>query len=196
MGVNIRRAIFYLCWCLGVALGYFLIGKFAVFISAANVAVIWPSAGLALWALLFKGWRLFPGVLLGSLVSNLDKGVDFLCPLGIGFGSSFAALTGWFLLMRVRHQQMNAGALTPLNNFILFGCAIPGLVSAAIGNISLLGFGVIDQQAFWGSFGNWWFSDATGALILGWVLVLVLPPEFGPQPTNKMGNTIIRGSDN
>ena len=181
MGVSVRRAINYLCWCLFLALGYFLLGKLALFISVTEVSPIWPSAGFSLWVLLFKGWRLFPGVLLGSLAANLDNGLVFLCALSMAVGVSLATLTSWFLLMRVRYQQMNAGDLTPINNFILFGCAIPHLVSAAIGNISLLGFGVIDQQAFWVGFGSWWFGDALGAMIFGWMLIVALPPEFGPR---------------
>lgn len=178
MDINIRKSIEFICWCLGISLGYFLLGKFILSISSTDVAVLWPSAGLALWALLYKGWWVFPGILLGSLASNLDNSVVFLCALGIGVGASLSALLGWYLLTRVRQHSMNEGEIQAFNNFIVFGCAIPAVISAAIGNISLLSFGLIDMQTIWGSLGSWWFGDAIGALVFGWLLVIILPPAI------------------
>ena len=181
---RVRSCVYYLCWCLGIGLGYFLIGTIMLSFSSPHIALIWPSAGIALWALLFKGWRLWPGVLLGSLATNLNDGVAFLCALGISFGASLAALTGWYLLVQVRHHILSAGAIQILNNFIIFGCAIPTIVSAAIGSGSLLGFGLIDPDALLGSFGLWWLGDATGALCLGWLMIVIMPPHFEIDPTN------------
>ena len=104
MAVRIRRVMDYASWCLGIGLCYFLAGKLMLSITTGNAALLWPSAGIALGALLFKGWRLWPAVLLGSLLSNMDNSVTFFCALGIAFGASLSALVGWYLSDVPRNQ--------------------------------------------------------------------------------------------
>nr|MDJ0834525.1 MASE1 domain-containing protein [Gammaproteobacteria bacterium] len=62
-----------------LALSYFLAGKFVqIFLAMPGVYSIslWPSAGLALAAMLRFGNRLWPGVLLGALLINISVLLD------------------------------------------------------------------------------------------------------------------------
>lgn len=177
MDVRKHNTINYISWCLGIGLGYFLVGVLVLSISLTNVGLIWPSAGLALSALLIKGWRLWPGVFLGSLLSNVANDVSFFCAFSISVGSSLSALAGWYLLVRWRNFSMKLDSTKNITCFIFYGSIFPTIISAIIGNISLLGFGLITSDDLLASFLNWWLGDAMGVVILGSLILLVAEPE-------------------
>src|SRR5687768_10629718 len=72
------------------------------------VTVIWPASGIALGMLLVYGWRLWPGVLIGSFLLNLSNAglpADFtweqvfapahlVASLAIAAGATLQALLG------------------------------------------------------------------------------------------------------
>ncbi|KGJ98459.1 MASE1 domain-containing protein [Thalassotalea sp. ND16A] len=177
MNKTINEPIHYVSWCLAIAACYFVIGKSMLAISSSHVALVWPSAGLALGALLVKGWKYWPAILLGAQLSNLN--LPFGAALFIGVGSTLAALFGWFLLIKVKHFSMATGNFRELAAFVLYGCIISPIISALIGNISLLSYGFLDVNYFIDSFFKWWFGDAMGLLILGSMIIMIVSPYQG-----------------
>lgn len=177
MDVRNFSVIHYIGWCLSIGLGYFVAGKLMLSISSTHVALIWPSAGIALCALLFRGWRLWPGILLGSLFSNMANEVTFFCSLSIAIGACLSALAGWYLLIRRHRFSMKLDNIQSIACFTLYGSIIPTIISAVVGNVSLLSFDLIDGDDFFVSFLSWWFGDAMGVLVLGSLIIMVIFPD-------------------
>ena len=86
-----------------VATAYAASGKLGLHFAfgTRSVTAIWPPTGIALAALVLGGYRLWPAVALGALVTNLDTGVPAVTVLGIVIGNTLEALVGAFLLRRV-----------------------------------------------------------------------------------------------
>jgi len=53
----------------------------------ASATAVWPPAGIALAALLLRGYRLWPAVFLGAFVANITTAGSVATSLGIGAGN-------------------------------------------------------------------------------------------------------------
>src|SRR4030081_116663 len=100
---RIPRKARYALQILSVAAAYTAAGKLGLDLAFAtrSVTAIWAPTGIALVALLLGGYRLWPGVALGALLTNVDTGVPAGTGLGIPCGNTLEALTGTYLLRRV-----------------------------------------------------------------------------------------------
>lgn len=136
-------------------------------------APIFPPAGIALAALLIYGVRLWPGVLLGSLVVQISAGLqsgvvdmDWFGPVMVPLGATLQALGGYWLAQRLVGfpnplDQARAiirfiGLVAPFSCLLSVSLAIPVLVSS----------GVIQPAEAWFSAWNWWAGDTLGVLVM------------------------------
>ncbi|MEI6066769.1 MAG: response regulator [Methylococcaceae bacterium] len=155
---------------IGVGLIYFLLSRISLMLALTpgSVALIWPPAGLALAAcLIWQGWRVWPGILIGSVVSNATAAdgqfEQSWLPWAIACGSTLQALAGEKLL---RHFEPALELARPKSVFrfglIAFGSCI---IAASNGSLALLLKGLINIDQVFLSFINWWLGDAFGVLI-------------------------------
>ncbi len=170
---------------LGVAVAYAVTGKLGLLLAIppGYATLIWPPSGIALAGVLLYGYRVWPGVLLGSFLVNVWTGFDasslssFLVPLGIGSGAALQAVVGSFLIRRY------AGFPNPLANerevfsFLGWGAA-SCIVNAVIGVFVLFAAGKIPATSFIINSATWWIGDAVGVFIFApLVLVWLLEPR-------------------
>ena len=66
----------------GLAIAYIMAGKLALLLAIppGYATAIWPAAGVALAAILLFGYRVAPGVILGSFVVNIGTSFDASVP--------------------------------------------------------------------------------------------------------------------
>jgi integral membrane sensor domain MASE1 len=90
------RTSVYIIRVLAIAAVYTGAGNLGLDLAFAtrSVTAIWPPTGIALAALILGGYRLWPAVALGALVTNLDTGVPAVTVLGITCGNTLEALAG------------------------------------------------------------------------------------------------------
>jgi integral membrane sensor domain MASE1 len=134
---------------------------------AANydgVAIIWWPAGSALVSLVFIDMRLWPSIVLASLVSNLYFGSSIQASVGIGIGSALGAIVATVALR----------ALGPWNNLSIFfqalklgtvGAAISATISASLGVSSLYFWGILPVSALATSWARWVLGDSVGVFL-------------------------------
>lgn len=85
---------------IGLAVAYFVTGKLGTFLAIppGYATAIWPPSGIALAGVLIYGYRVWPGILLGSFLVNLSTSLVAASPsemlssviitLAIGGGAS------------------------------------------------------------------------------------------------------------
>ena len=169
---------------INVTLGvlYFMLAKTGLIFSLppGYVTAIWPPAGLAFAScLIWGGRRVWPGILVGSLISNAMISDNFDLSgvaLIIAVGSTAQALIGEFFLRRVDDQI----ELDRPRSVGMFGCValVSCLVAPAVGNSGLFALGLINVEQLPQSIFTWWAGDSLGVLIF-LPLTLVL---FDPRP--------------
>lgn len=151
-----------------VSLAYFLAAELGLLLASVhtNVSPVWPPTGIAIAAILIFGRRLWPAVLIGALAANLWTDVSTPVAAGIAVGNTLEALTASYLLKHQISSDEFLGSIKSVLKFVLFAVVISPMVSATIGNLSLL----LGGEAQWSEIARlwvtWWLGDGFGALIV------------------------------
>lgn len=163
---------------LAIAVLYAGLGKLGLLmaIPPGYATMVWPSSGVALVAVLFFGFRVWPGVLLGSVLTNIWTGLDTTTlatavnslgvPCGIGIGASLQAVAGAFMLQKFAGYPNALSSQRQVFTFLIIGGPIACLTSALIGTSVLLAVGAIPASNFLINFGTWWIGDSIGVFIV------------------------------
>lgn len=133
-----------------------------------SVTLVWPPTGLAIAALLLGGPRLWPGVALGALATNLLAGdASPLAAAFITVGNTAEAVVAAFALRAIPRFRPTFERPRDLLAYALVAGAAAPLVSAVVGVLGLAIAGDAPWAAFDVLLSRWWLGDAVGALIFG-----------------------------
>jgi integral membrane sensor domain MASE1 len=159
---------------LAVAAVYVACGKLGLDLAFAtgSVTAIWPPTGIALAALVLGGYRMWPAVALGALLTNVDTGVSAATVLGITVGNTLEALVGVYLLRRVAAFRPTLDRVRDVLSLVVFGAVISTMVSATIGVASLVIGDSLDFADFPSVWRTWWLGDMGGDLIVAPALLV------------------------
>ncbi|MGB5354048.1 MAG: EAL domain-containing protein [Woeseia sp.] len=160
-----------------VALGYCLAGRISLLLAVppGYASAIWPSAGIALAAVLVYGPRIWPAVFAGSLAANLWISVDGVVAGNlavisaaalIACGASLQALFSAWLIRRFRvwpHVLHDGKTIT---QFLLLGGPAGSVVNACFGVTTLFALGFIEFGEFGFNWLNWWVGDTIGVIVV------------------------------
>ncbi|MGH8508591.1 MAG: CHASE domain-containing protein [Gammaproteobacteria bacterium] len=176
-----RDSATFLAETLVLALLYGVTAKLGLLFALApgNVAVIWPPSGIALAAVLVRGYRASVGIWSGAMLVNLIffSQDPSLSPLAITKASSIAtgSLLQALLAGCLYRRAIGAAFPTGIEDVLTFvAIAVPTCgVAATVGTSTLAVAGAIP----WGDFGHtgwtWWLGDLAGILILTPPLLLL-----------------------
>jgi integral membrane sensor domain MASE1 len=169
-----RDGVVYAFQILAVAAAYTLAGRLGLDLAyeTHSVTAIWAPTGIALAAILLGGFRLWPGVALGALLTNVDTGVPLVTVLGITCGNTLEALCGAYLLRRVAGFRPSLRRVRDVVWLVVLGAIVSTMVSATIGVASLL----VGDAVTWGNAAStwrtWWLGDMGGDLIVAPALLI------------------------
>src|SRR5919204_3224614 len=123
----------------------------------SSITAVWPPTGIALSALIFWGYRMWPGVLLGALLANSWTGVPVYGIAGIAVGNTCEALVGTYLLRRADFRPSFERVRDVVALALLAG-VLSTMVSATIGVASLFIADRVSDSALWSSWRTWWLG--------------------------------------
>jgi signal transduction histidine kinase/CheY-like chemotaxis protein len=174
-------ALRYTASVLGLAALYAVTGRAGLLLAQTqeNATLIWAPTGLALAALVLRGPRLWPGVLLGAALTNASIGTPALPLAAIAIGNTLEAVVGWLLLTRVARLDTGFARLRDVLAFLFFGVLVSTTVSATIGVGGLSLGGELAGEGFGSVWLIWWLGDAGGAAV---VAPLILVAVDGRPP--------------
>lgn len=157
---------------LWLALAYALLGIASLnLLLAPDYAVpVYPSAGLALAAVLRWGPRMLGGVALGSFLVNVVLAhqraqVSLLGPALISLGALAQAAAGAWLVQRWLGRETTLTEPRDLLRFFGASAGLAGLISPSVGVGSLWLLGAIGPQQLLPHWLAWWAGDAIGVLL-------------------------------
>lgn len=191
-----RTVPFWAMMNLSVALAYLVLG-WAVghFFAAFGLfpAPIWLPAGIAATACMLGGWRLVPGIFLGSFVVNaLVFDAAPVVAAGISIGNALGPLAGMMLTRRLRPASGLFTRFGGVVAFILGGVLLHALMSATVGTLVLLTLGDLPWQGAGAAWGAWLLCDAGGTFYFAPSLALWLGLERTPPvPGRKSGRQML-----
>jgi signal transduction histidine kinase len=176
--VAILAALYYGAARLGLVLSF----------QQTNASPVWPPSGIAVAAVLLRGCRVWPGILLGAFLANVvvflanraaagGPIVAISCCIGIGNtleAVSAASLLG--CLVKGREPLARSADVFRFVGAMLLACP----VSCTVGATSLCVGGVATWALYGTLWFTWWLGDVTGILVVTPVLLSWgRPPFFG-----------------
>ncbi len=169
-----------------VAALYFISGRLGLLLAIppGYATAVFPAAGVALTALLLRGYSLWPGVMLGSFLINLSIGynpdaalLSIIVAGGIGLSAAVQAVVGAVLIRRWIDFPT---ALTSLaDNLLLLtaGGPLACLVNAVGGPVTLWLAGIVSSANLAFTAGTWWVGDTIGVIVFTPLLLIWLMPS-------------------
>ncbi len=172
---------------LGLAVAYLVTGKIGIFLAIppGYATAIWPPSGIALAGILLYGYRVWPGILLGSMLVNLpttwdssssfDIFISMTIVLAISSGAALQAIVGTYLLRRFGGFPNSLGSEKEVFSFMLFGGILSSLINSTLSVTTLVLSNRIPMTNFLANWGTWWVGDVIGVfiftpLVLMWTL--------------------------
>ena len=174
----------------GTALAYGLAGWLAMWLAIPSgyAAPLYPPAGIALACVLTFGWRMLPGVALGSLAVNVALAFNneaapslqtaVWLPTAVAAGAVLQASVGAWFVRRFSSHPLTLSEPHDIAVFFGLGALASCLISASIGTASL--YFLADQPAasLWFTWSVWASGDTLGVLIAApMVLTLIGEPR-------------------
>jgi len=149
-----------------LAVIYFIVGKFGLMLASlhASASPVWPSAGIALAAILLFGYRVWPAIFVSAFLVNVTTAGNVATSFAIAIGNTLEALAGAWLVNQFAGGKEFCDRPQGVFKFAL-GAGISTIISPAFGvtSLALAGF------ANWTNYGaiwlTWWLGDATGDLV-------------------------------
>ncbi|MDJ0808102.1 MAG: CHASE domain-containing protein [Gammaproteobacteria bacterium] len=160
-----------------LAMAYIITGRLGLLLAIppGYATAVWPASGIALAAILLYGYRLWPGVFLGSLLVNITVSFDgsdsqsvfnsIALAASVATGGSLQALLGAYLVRRYSDPELGLIDTRSVLGFLGLGGPISCLVGASWGVTTLWLYGQISHEDYLFSWVNWWVGDAIGVII-------------------------------
>ena len=152
---------------LAIAVAYYVAARLGLLLALVRgqVTPLWPPTGIAMFALLVWGVRVWPGITLGALLVNLPIGPSVPDVLLIAAGNTAAPVVAYVLLTRTGFR-MELDHLRDALAMVFFGAFGGALISATVGSLALVRAGAVPADRYWATWSVWWTGDAMGLLVV------------------------------
>src|SRR5262245_46966249 len=152
---------------------YFALAKIGLILASihASATPIWPPTGLALAAMLLRGYRVAPAILLGAFAANATTAGTITTATAIGVGNMLEALAGAWLVNRWSGGWDTFATPVGVVRFALIS-VVATTFSPTIGVASVASAGLAEWSNFGPIWLTWWLGDLAGALVITPALVL------------------------
>src|SRR5262245_49774373 len=156
-----------------VGLAYFTLAVLGLRLASIHPSAtpIWPPTGLAIAAILLRGYRIWPAIFVGALVANQLTAGSIFTSLAIASGNTLEAVIVVYLVRLWGRGEQVVDTPSGVIKFAMISLAAT-MVSATIGASSLTLAGYADVSSFTSIWLTWWFGDLAGAVVITPVVVL------------------------
>lgn len=169
--------VLYILNILILALIYFVAAKIGLRINAGFATFVWLPIGIALAALFLYGYRLWPGIAIGSFMASFIIGGSWEVALGISAGNTLEALAGVYILRRYMKLDYAFERLRDAMGFLLVALSMP-VIGATVGVSTLWLAGIVIPPAITPTWVIWWLGDVLGVLTITPFLICWLSKPF------------------
>ena len=177
--------------CVGIA--YFAAAKIGLALATINASAtpIWPPTGMALAAVLLRGYAVCPAIFLAAFLTNETTAGSIYTSLAIALGNTLEGVAGGWLVNRWSGGVATFDTPLGVIRFALASLVFATPISATIGVGSLDLAGFVEPDRLDTSWITWWLGDAAGALVIAPVAVLWLRSVAEPFDRTGLAETAL-----
>ena len=153
---------------LALAAVYVAVARLGLRLDAVGgfATLVWPATGISLAALLLFGYRVWPGVAVGAVITNLGIGAPPAVACAIGVGNTLEAVAGAWAMKRLTGGYPSFGRVRDVLVLVGLAAIASTGISATIGVASLRLAGMVQGANALEMWRAWWVGDAMGDLVL------------------------------
>ncbi len=162
-----------------LVLAYFLVSQveFDLPLPGYPLELFRPSSGLALAALLLFGRQLWPGVLVGALMTHVAAGMPVVAAAGISLGAAGAAWLGAYLLHRYASFDTHLHNVADIFRLLCWGAVVSTFFCAANGALWFALQEITSWQQYIPTLMFWWMGDMMGIMLFAPPIISCLRPS-------------------
>ncbi|MDH2354170.1 MASE1 domain-containing protein [Bradyrhizobium sp. SSUT18] len=190
--IKFRRGISYAGGLVAIGVIYFVLAKGGLTLASINPSAtpIWPPTGVALAAVLLRGYWTWPAIFIAAMIANATTAGSVATAIAIATGNTLEAIVGAYLVNRWSSGCNTFSRPDSVAKFALICIVIATPISASIGLTSLAAAGYIDRTDFVNAWVTWWLGDVTGALVIAPALVLWTSSRYRAFSRNELLETV------
>ena len=173
---------------LALAAVYVVVARLGLRIGAVSgfATLVWPATGISLAALLLAGYRVWPGIAAGALITNLGIGASPAVASGIALGNTLEALAGAWALKRLTGGYPSFTRVRDVLVLVGLAAVVSTGISATFGVASLELGGIVRGAKALETWRAWWLGDAMGDLVVVPLLLgLAERPDARQDPSSR-----------
>jgi PAS domain S-box-containing protein len=171
-----------LALCVFLIVLYIAAGRWGLTLALiqAHVTAIWLPAGIALAAFLLLGYRVWPAILVASVVIDATYSGNMITAVGVAGSNILEGIVGCYLVRRFAQGTKAFDTAEGVFKFIFFACIVSTAVGATVGGgvFYLVGLSTWDHVGY--MWLTWCFSDAVGTLLIAPFLILLFGRPHHP----------------
>jgi signal transduction histidine kinase/CheY-like chemotaxis protein len=171
---RLQRGSAYAIELLAIGLLYLAIAKIGLAVASIHPSAspIWPPTGLALAAVMLRGYRVWPAIFLAAWLANATTAGSVYTSSAIALGNTLESLVGGYLISRWSDGLRTFDSPAGVARFALIALIAATPISATVGVGSLALAGYADGAGIASTWLTWWLGDLAGALVITPVIVL------------------------
>ena len=152
-----------------VAVIYFSIAELSLLFTG-HPGLVWPPAGFSLAVILLFGYRLWPGIAVGTFMGVIMEGLPVPIAFAMAAGSTCGALAGAYLFNSLGFRN-SMGRPWDVLGLVVLGSAVSPTISATSGALSFYLSGIIPWAAIGSFWMIWWLGDMLGVIVVASILL-------------------------
>ncbi len=168
-----RRAPAYAIELVVIAAIYFVLAKAGLGLASVHPSAtpIWPPTGVAIAALVLRGYRVWPAIFLAAFMANVTTAGSLATSAAIAAGNTLEGVVACYLVNLWSDGRRTFDTPTNVAKFALISVAAAAVAATiGVGSLTLAGFAA--PQGFAAVWMTWWLGDVAGALVVTPAIVL------------------------
>lgn len=160
-----------------IGAAYLLLGKLGLLLAIvqSNATAIWAPTGVAIAALIFFGYDVWPAIFVAAfLINATTAGTPLVVAFVIAAGNTLEGICAAYLVNKFSNGVRTFASARDVIRFFFFAGVIGPAVSATFGVTSLTLSGASTWGNYFPTWTTWWLGDLTGAIIITPLLLLWL----------------------
>lgn len=146
---------------------------------------VWPAAGIAFALVYAWGWRVLPGIALGSVVSNavtlarLDEVTvgTFAVTVVVGLGAALGAAVGAALVTTAVGPRVSLTRGGQIVAFLGLAGVVATMLNASIATAAQVAAGTASADTAMTLWLTWWVGDSIGVLVFAPITLMLIPDQ-------------------
>lgn len=162
---KLRRLATLAMQCLAVAVAYYVSAQLGLMVGLVRgqISPFWPPTGIAVFAVVIAGIRVWPGIFVGALLVEMTTTIPILVAPSAA-GTTAGCVCAALLLRRVGFRP-ELDRLRDALAIVFLAALGAMLVGSTLGSLFRVFAHAIPASYFWPTWFTWWTGDAMGVLV-------------------------------